>query len=211
MNPLHLLAALHRAITVAGGKLLFRNPVANIVPSPQGFSVQASDHCLQAPKVVVAAGLATPSLTEPLGMAIPLRSERGQILVSERVEPILPYPANGLRQTAEGTVMIGATKENLSDAGVTVASATTLARRATRIIPALSSARLVRQWSGFRVLPPDGAPIYAQSTRYPGLFAAVCHSGVTLAAAHAVLIAPAIAAGLLPESLEVFSNGRFDV
>lgn len=211
VNPLQLLAALQRGIVAAGSQIIFRNTVSSIKPDAHGFTVTAALGTYSAPRVVVAAGLATPSLTVPLGFAVPLRSERGQILVTERLEPLLPYPGSGLRQTADGTVMIGATKENAIDPGVTVASATKLALRATRIIPALASVRLIRQWSGFRVMPPDGSPIYAESTDYPGLFAAACHSGVTLAAAHAEIVAPAMLAGRLSTDLAAFSNGRFDV
>ncbi|MBB3303406.1 glycine/D-amino acid oxidase-like deaminating enzyme [Rhizobium sp. BK077] len=211
VNPLQLLAALQQAIVALGSRILFRSTVGSINPEGHGFVVNAMSGSFRAPRVVVAAGLATPILTEPLGFTIPLRSERGQLLVTERLAPILPYPASGLRQTADGTVMIGATKEDATDRGVSVASATKLALRATRIIPALSAARLVRQWSGFRVMPPDGSPIYAQSERYPGLFAAACHSGVTLAAAHAAIVAPAMISGRLSGDLAAFSNGRFDV
>ncbi|WP_027525900.1 FAD-binding oxidoreductase [Bradyrhizobium sp. Ec3.3] len=211
VNPLQLLAALQRGIVAAGGKMLFRNTVESIEPGPRGFTVKAALGTYAAPRVVVAAGLATPALTDPIGFKIPLRSERGQLLVTERLQPFLPYPGSGLRQTADGTVMIGATKEDATDRGVTVASATTLALRATRIIPALASAQLVRQWSGFRVMPPDGCPIYAESAAHPGLFAAACHSGVTLAAVHAAIVAPAMLEGRLSTDLAAFSNGRFDV
>ena len=34
-------------------------------------------------------------------------------------------------------------------------------------------------------MSPDGLPIYDQSREFPGAFVASCHSGVTLAAAHA--------------------------
>jgi glycine/D-amino acid oxidase-like deaminating enzyme len=211
VNPLQLLASLHHAIPSMGGKIMFRNPVEKIVPVAGGFNVIAAQGPLQAPRVIVAAGLATPTLTEPLGLSVPLRSERGQILVTERLAPILPYPGSGLRQSADGTIMIGATNENVADIGVTVSSATQLARRAMRVVPALGSARLVRQWAGMRVLPLDKTPIYAESLDYPGLFAVACHSGVTLAAAHAAMIAPAMANGHLPYQFAPFSNGRFNV
>jgi hypothetical protein len=45
----------------------------------------------------------------------------------------------------------------------------------------------------------------------PGAFVATCHSGVTLAANHALALAPHIAAGKLPEEFDVFSARRFDV
>ena len=59
--------------------------------------------------------------------------------------------------------------------------------------------------------PPDGLPIYDQSERFPGAFTANCHSGVTLAGAHANLFASMVAAGMLDPTLEPFSARRLDV
>jgi hydrogen cyanide synthase HcnC len=61
------------------------------------------------------------------------------------------------------------------------------------------------------VMTPDGFPIYQQSPTHPGAFVATCHSGVTLAASHALHLAPAIAAGILPADLNSFAASRFDV
>src|SRR5262249_28573472 len=117
-----------------------------------------------------------------------------------------------VRQTREGTVMIGATQEEVGfDTSTTVAAAANLSARALRIIPALKSARIVRHWAGLRVMTPDSYPIYAQSPSCPGAFVALCHSGVTLAALHASVIADAVAGGSLPASLAMFHQGRFDV
>jgi glycine/D-amino acid oxidase-like deaminating enzyme len=84
-----------------------------------------------------------------------------------------------------------------------------MAARALRVFPALGSARVVRAWAGLRVMTPDGCPVYEQSATHPGAFAASCHSGVTLAAAHAYALAPAVAAGALPEALRPFAATRF--
>ena len=69
----------------------------------------------------------------------------------------------------------------------------------------------MRVWAALRVMSPDGFPIYQQSARYPGAFAATCHSGVTLAGAHALALAPAILSGELPERFAPFTSRRFDV
>ena len=66
--------------------------------------------------------------------------------------------------------------------------------------PWIGRLNIVRAWSALRVMPPDGLPIYDQSERFPGAFTANCHSGVTLAGAHASLLAPMIAAGALDPS-----------
>lgn len=214
VNPLQLLQALHKGIFTLGNTIRYRSPVSQIIPPKKDggdFRVICPDGEHLAKNVIVAAGLQTPALTNSLGFEIPLSTTRGQILVTERLKPILPFPASGLRQTAEGTIMIGATQEHTDDRGVLVSSAATLAAKATRILPCLANAKLVRQWSGFRILPPDGSPIYAQSAEYSGLFAVACHSGVTLAATHAQLVGRAMIEGQLEKAFPHFSNGRFHV
>ena len=59
------------------------------------------------------------------------------------------------------------------------------------------------------MMTPDGFPVYEQSASHPGAFVASCHSGVTLAAAHAYALAPAVAAGVLPDSFHPFGAMRF--
>jgi glycine/D-amino acid oxidase-like deaminating enzyme len=86
-----------------------------------------------------------------------------------------------------------------------------IARRAVLSFPWLRDLQIVRAWAALRVMPPDGLPIYDQSERFPGAFTANCHSGVTLAAAHANLYAPMVAAGALDPALDLFSARRFDV
>ena len=63
-------------------------------------------------------------------------------------------------------------------------------RARSRVSRAWRDARVVRAWAALRVMSPDGFPIYAQSRAHPGAFVATCHSGVTLAAAHAHVLAP---------------------
>jgi glycine/D-amino acid oxidase-like deaminating enzyme len=53
--------------------------------------------------------------------------------------------------------------------------------------------------------------VYDESAAHPGAYAVTCHSGVTLAAAHALRLAPAIADGSFRELLAPFSAARFDV
>jgi glycine/D-amino acid oxidase-like deaminating enzyme len=115
-----------------------------------------------------------------------------------------------MRQTDEGTVMLGDSQEDVGfDTTTKVAVLKKIADRNTRIFPALKEASIVRMWAALRVMSPDGFSIYEQSKRYPGAFAATCHSGVTLAGAHALALAPAVMAGVLPESLAAFSSARF--
>jgi glycine/D-amino acid oxidase-like deaminating enzyme len=211
-NPLRLLTALHEGFRRKGGHLRNGCLVRSVQPQlAGGFRVDFGTEHVSAARVVIAAGLGAKALAAQVGLDIPMRPQRGQILVTERFEPFLPLPLHSVRQTREGTVMIGATHEEKGDSSTTFDAAATLSAKAIRWIPALSEATLVRQWAGLRIMTPDSYPIYAQSPTHPGAFVATCHSGITLAPTHAGLLAAGIASGQLPSSLEVFHHRRFDV
>lgn len=212
-NPLHLLAALHAGIIRRGGRLLGGGAVHAVRrDGAGGFTVDFGPERASAARIVIAAGLGSKALAAQVGLDIPIRPQRGQILVTERLEPFLPLPTINIRQTRAGAVMIGATNEEAGfDTSTTTDAAAALAAGALREIPALSDATLVRQWAGLRILTPDGYPVYAESQSHPGAFVALCHSGVTLAAEHATRLADAIASGRRPPSLDVFHHRRFDV
>jgi glycine/D-amino acid oxidase-like deaminating enzyme len=84
-----------------------------------------------------------------------------------------------------------------------------IARRAQTAFPLLAQARIVRAWGALRIMTPDGLPVYEESPAHPGAFMAICHSGVTLAAAHADLLAPWMAGGPRPAVLDAFTTARF--
>jgi glycine/D-amino acid oxidase-like deaminating enzyme len=144
------------------------------------------------------------------GLHMPVLPLQGQIIVTERMRKLIDYPTHLLRQTDEGTVMLGDSQEDVGfDTTTRVAVLKKIADRNTRIFPALKDASIIRTWAALRVMSPDGFPIYEQSERFPGAFAATCHSGVTLAGAHALALAPAILKGALPDLLSAFASTRF--
>ena len=213
VNPLRLLRALQRGLLLRGGHLRAESAVSHIAPREGGgFDIQAGTRHYRAAQIVVAAGLGSPALGRMVGLDVPLRAQRGQILVTERLAPMLPLPASGIRQTGEGTIMIGVTQEEVGvDLSTTTAAAAHMSRRATGVLPALAQALLVRHWSCLRIMTPDGCPVYAGSADHPGAWIALCHSGVTLAAFHAGPLAAALAQAMLPADLDLFHHGRFDV
>lgn len=210
VNPLALLQALHGGIKARGGAIHTGQSVTEIECSSGAFRVIADKATFEAGRIVIAAGLGAPRLAEMVGLKIPVRPQRGQNIVTERMQHFLPMPMSGIRQTGEGSVQIGETKEEIGfDDATTYTGLSAMAARAVRIFPHLGRARVVRSWGALRVMSPDGAPIYAQSQAMPGAFAAVCHSGVTLAAAHARVLAPAIAEGALPPGVSELGPERF--
>ncbi|WP_242502743.1 FAD-binding oxidoreductase [Serratia sp. 1D1416] len=213
VNPLRLLVALQTAYLRRGGELRNNCAVTAIKPLPGGgFEVVAGDCRMRTERVVIAAGLGSSVLAPMVGLEAPVRPQRGQLLVTERWAPLLPVPASGLRQTEEGTFMIGVTHEEVGyELDTTIEGAVRMARRALRILPVLAKAKLVRQWSALRIMTPDGNPVYASSVIHPGADIVLCHSGVTLAAFHAGVYARAIADGMLPTTLDIFHYERFNV
>jgi len=209
VDALRFFNALSEACHRLGASYRPGAPVTAIRPGGGGFVVATAAGAVAAERVVLAAGLGNARLAPMLGLDAPVRPERGQILVTEKLEPFLDYPLGTLRQTDEGAVMIGASNEDAGfDARTGIDVLAALASDAVRMFPLLARARIVRTWAALRVMSPDGFPIYDASRDCPGAFVVTCHSGVTLAAAHALELAPGLAAGAFPRGIEAFSARR---
>jgi glycine/D-amino acid oxidase-like deaminating enzyme len=211
-SSLYLFRALHEAFRRSGGVYIANAPVQRIDAAANDFTIDAMGRRFGAGKVVLAAGLGNRDLAKHVGLNAPLEPVRGQVLVTERLDPFMPMPTTFVRQTAEGSVLFGDSHEHVGfDTGTTGGVLGDIAANAVKSFPFLGEARVVRTGGALRVMTPDGLPLYEQSREYPGAFIANCHSGVTLAQSHNGPLADAIAAGELPERLQPFTSERFDV
>jgi len=214
VNPLKLLRAFHTAFSTSGVDYLPNHGVTNIVQQANGdFVLSTPNGEVRARKIVLAGGLRNGDLGSMVGIDLPMAPQRGQILVLERTKRLLDTPMVTLRQNDEGSWLVGDSQEDAgyADQITTLPVLGTLADRAVRTLPALRDVRAVRAWSALRVRAKDGFPVYEQSATHPGAFIVTCHSGVTLAATHAMNLAPMIAAGALAPELDTFSTRRFHV
>ena len=217
VNPLYLLRALHGAFTSAGGRTINGAAVERIEPLGTGFRIERSRQTETGPtaawraeRVVLCAGLGNAALAPMVGMIAPIAPQRGQVLVTERLQPFLKHPTLSVRQVGEGAVQLGESHEDVGlDSGTTPAAIGHIARRASRFFPLLERVRIVRCWGALRVLTSDGHPLYQQSESCPGASLVTCHSGVTLAAAHALVLAGWIDGAEAPPYMESFSAKRF--
>jgi len=211
VNSLRTFRALHTGMVKFGVDYRPEHPVSDIKYEQGEFRLTSPKGEIRAAKIVLAAGNANQTLAPMVGLEAPMGPTRGQIVVTERTMPFLPHPLSTLRQTDEGTVMIGDSKEEmLDDTVLNLPISSVMADRAQRMFPLLGRLNVVRSWSGIRVMPKDGFPIYEQSETCPGAFVTCCHSGVTLAPNHAFEIAPMVAAGALDtKKLAAFSAKRF--
>ncbi|MDB5504272.1 MAG: opine oxidase subunit [Tardiphaga sp.] len=212
VNSLRTFRAFHTGLKLFGVDYFPERPVSAIVRTGGEFRLATAQGEIRAAKVVLAAGNANQTLAPMVGLSAPMGPTRGQIVVTERTMPFLPHPLTTIRQTDEGTVMIGDSKEEqLDDRTLNHSVSAVMADRAQRTFPHLARLNVIRTWAGIRVMPKDGFPIYDQSESEPGAFVACCHSGVTLASNHAFEIARMVAAGALDSELVgAFSARRFD-
>jgi glycine/D-amino acid oxidase-like deaminating enzyme len=211
-NSLRLLRALHTGLQRHGAAYLASHMVDDIAYEGGGFRIATRSGTVRAGKLVLAAGNGNPALARKVGLDVPVRPQRGQVIATERVAPFLEHPITTIRQTDEGSVLIGDSVEEAGfDDAVGLGVVSTMADRAVRMLPRLGRLNVVRTWAALRVMTRDGFPIYDQSETCPGAYVATCHSGVTLAANHALVLPAMLRGAALPQELAPFSARRFDV
>lgn len=212
VNSLRLFRALHAGMINLGARYRAHSDVTEILPKEDGFLLQGAWGQVFASRVVLAAGNGNTRLAPVVGLSAPTLQSKGQILVTEKCAPFFPYTSTTLRQADEGGLMIGDSQEADTSSIATSQDITAvLAHRAIRTFPQLAQVNVLRSWVGFRVKTPDGLPIYETSPTHPGASVVMCHSGVTLAANHALRIAASIAGRETILANGGFSGRRFHV
>lgn len=214
-NPLFLMRALHQDMQAKGAVYRPNCPVAAIRPlSGGGFDLSGRDGAVlaSAEKVIVAAGHGSGALVRELGIDLPVHADQGQVLVTEKIAPTIGFATGTVRQTDNGSFLLGASSKQVGlDTRTDLPTLAEVARYCLSIFPFLGKLRLQRAWGALRVMTPDGCPVYQQSETHPGLFSFACHSGVTLASVHALEAAGWVAAGAIPPEFDVFHPRRFHV
>lgn len=212
VSPLRLLRALFQAFSSLGGEIRTCEEVEAIEYRGREFYIRTVKGHHVAGHVVLAAGLGNKVLAPQVGLDAPVHPERGQVLVTERMRPFLRYPTVHVRQTGEGVIQLGDSKEDVGfDDGTSVNELGRIARNAARYFPLLDEVNIVRAWGALRVMTPDGYPVYDASKECAGAYVITCHSGITLAANHAGDIAHWIRGGSEPSGIKTFKADRFNV
>jgi glycine/D-amino acid oxidase-like deaminating enzyme len=212
VNPLALLRALHAGIMRFGGYYYPGHSVFDIRQRTNQFVVKTVRGTFTASKLVIAAGNGTGRLARMVDMQIPVRPQKGEILVTEPTRPYFPLTSDLMQQTAQGSFLLGASQE---DTGFDVQTNTrvlrNISKRASSIFPMLGKLRIIRSWAALRVLTPDKKPIYEASESCPQAFTIALHSGVTLASLHATRLTNWILDGHEPGEFQRFGGRRFNV
>jgi glycine/D-amino acid oxidase-like deaminating enzyme len=211
LNPLLLLRALSSAVTRLGGEIRTGAQVTRVEAADRAFAaILPTGDRVEGEALVLTAGLGAAELGPQLGFKAPVRAQQGQVLITEKLPHFLDYPSGTLRQVNEGGVQIGASKAEIGpNDREDLLTISHLARHAVEVFPHLAKVKLVRSWAALRVMSPDGLPIYQRSAKFDGARFVTCHSGITLAAAHARLLPDWVAGTNRAPDLSEFSEARF--
>ena len=222
VNPPYLAHALARGAVALGAEIRAGEPVVAIErQAGQVTAVRTTTSRLPCEQLVLAAGAWTPELTRLVGLEVPIRPRRGQIVITECLPPLvgrfvldaayvalkydpgllagrsgdrLPVPL-ALEQSRAGSLLLGSTREYVGyDRRTWPSAIASILRAATDLIPALRRARVNRTFAGLRPSTPDGLPILGPVDEAPGLFLAAGHEGdgIALSAITGQLVAQAM-------------------
>ncbi len=195
VNPGAMVQALADTFIAEGGKLALE-AVHRLWPGESGnWSVMTNFGQHRADGIVMAAGIWSERLLRPMGLRIPLESERGYHAILPGSGLNLPMPIMnksgyfGLCSLEDGLRVSGTVEIAGLDAAPDLGRAKGLAAHARRLFPDTGGEEIY--WMGHRPSLPDGLPMIGAVSRYPGLHLCFAHghSGLTAAPESARLLA----------------------
>src|SRR5919108_2354109 len=167
-------------------------------------------------EVVIANGAWAGAWGQALGVAIPVRPIRGQMVALRTLGTALRLVIhNGDRYAltrADGDTIVGTTVEDVGfDPRPTAAIIARLLEQAVQLAPRLSEATFVEAWAGLRPGTPDGMPIIGRLGEWRGLSIATGHfrNGILLAPMTGELIADLLLGRQPRLPLDAFDPTRF--
>ncbi|TFD72898.1 NAD(P)/FAD-dependent oxidoreductase [Cryobacterium gelidum] len=182
-----------------GARLLENTPVTGAILDSAGalVGVKTPAGDLRASRVLIAAGPWSGDVAALLGVHLPVRPRRGELLVTSRMPHRIFHKvydadyvgavgsddsalqtSSVIESTAGGTVLIGSSRQQVGfDARLRVDALSEIAAKALRLFPFLAGAAVIRSYGGFRPFMPDHLPVIGEDPRMPGLWHAAGHEG----------------------------------
>lgn len=183
-NP--LIAGVHilEAAKEKGAEFMAHQYITKIEPASHGagYNIYSENKIFNARKVLVACGIRSTKLLEPLGTHIEFETKFNMITVTEKAPHFMNYtfttPTMTMKQTAEGSILIGGGREGYGDLeknikDVSINNLCFNVREAQTIIPSLKKLSILRSWSGIEGFTLDRLPHMGEIKGYPGIYYAV--------------------------------------
>lgn len=215
-----------------GARLLENTPVTGPVLDSAGALIGVTTPAgeLRASRVLIAAGPWSGHVAALLGVTLPVRPRRGELLVTSRMRHRIFHKvydadyvgavgsddsalqtSSVIESTAGGTVLIGSSRQQVGfDGSLRVDALSEIAAKAIRLFPFLAETAVIRSYGGFRPFMPDHLPVIGEDPRMPGLWHAVGHegAGIGLSLATAELLAALMLERPTPLDAAPFSLAR---
>lgn len=208
-------------LALKGGARLHADcPVTRLMPRGGRIGgVETPTGRVDADIVVIAAGAWSGRLLEPLGIDLPLRPLKGQMLAlappsrpgAGALHRVTWGPGIYLVPRTDGAVMLGASVEEAGfDTGLEPGVLRGLREAAETLVPALASRAVAESWAGLRPTTPDLKPLLGPAG-LPGVILATGHhrNGILLLPATLKALVPLIMDGAVTAPLRAFAADRF--
>lgn len=159
-----------------------------------GVSTESGE--LRADRVVVAAGAWSGGLLASLGLQLPVKPMKGEMILFKCAEDFLPRMVLAKGRYAiprrDGHILVGSTLEDVGfDKTPTQEALESLRASAIELLPALADTEVVMHWAGLRPGSPEGIPYIGPVPGFEGLWLNCGHfrNGLVLAPASCQLLA----------------------
>ncbi len=215
VSPVELSRRYANHFTANGGVIL-QEEVLALLPDDNVVMVRLRDHTVQYDQVVVCTGVASKQILAPLGVKVPLVSERGYHLTLDIGAKFLTRPVGWLDKAVfltpmEGGVRLAGTAEfAFADAPLNPQRAETMLEHAKVMLgnnPSISAT-----WVGSRPSTPDSLPVIGPLAQHPRVKVGFGHGhlGLTFAAVTGKLITECVQNKAVSIDLKPFSAARFN-
>jgi glycine oxidase len=212
-----LTIALGEAARRAGAELRSGEPAIMLIrQGDRVVGVRTPRETLHAGTVVVANGAWAADLVASLGLILPVKPVRGQMLAVRTVPRAVQQVIYGRHMyvvpRAEGETLIGATVEDVGfRREVTLEGLEELVQAGRRIVPGMMGQPVARTWAGLRPGSPDGLPLVGPVDGWAGLLLAVGHhrNGILLGPMTGVLVKQLLVDHVYSPHLDLLRPERF--
>jgi len=194
-NP-RLLAAIKRDLLNKGVEIREQQETTDFdLSNGKIQAIRTNTEEIEADRYIITAGAWSGHLLAGLGLDIPVKPIRGQMLVFRDnpagLERIVLKNNYYLIPRRDGRILVGSTLEDVGfDNSTTKLAEQELQQAAVSIMPALARTEIELQWAGLRPGSPDGVPYIGPHPEIEGLFVCTGHfrNGFVLGPASARLL-----------------------
>lgn len=195
LNPFKMVSAYEKAFLRLGGKVYSNSEVKKITKLvDDSFIVHTDEHNISCSILINCCGAFGKRIGEMLGIDVPVVPLAREKIVTEPVKFFQPFlchsPLHTLHfnQTSHGSFLMSCANMAIKQRGDlknTWRFTHETALAVSRLLPALSKVKIVRQWAGFYETTPDGQPFIGKVNGLKNYYQNLGYNG------HGLMLAPA--------------------